>query len=79
MLREPRGAHARLRWPRWSASHTRTDRGEDGATPGEGPGCKPRARRAMLATLDTCSRVALAKPAAMSESLTGRYERRGEG
>jgi hypothetical protein len=30
-----------------------------------------RARRAMPAALDTCSRAALAKPVAMAESLTG--------
>jgi hypothetical protein len=44
VLREPREAHAGLGWPRWSASRTRTDRGEDGATPREGPGCEPRAQ-----------------------------------
>jgi hypothetical protein len=43
VLREPQGAHAGLRCPRRSASRTRMDRGEDGATPVEGPGCEPRA------------------------------------
>jgi hypothetical protein len=38
-----------------------------------------RARWAMPAALDTYSRAALAKTAATDESLTERYERRGEG